>query len=217
MFVHTLERKNSEALTVGTEGPYADGMRWDALFNDMESQLAEADRLALETEVNDRARAEMVGLPLEDRLRATIGCRIGVHLLCGDSIQGELAHAGADALVLDAGLHQVLIPYWAAARYTGLGRHMRAENSRVRRSLGFAHSLRSLARDRSELVVTIGGGAGMTRLAGVIDRVGSDYLDLAAVVPGEARRSGSVGQVSAIPFSVVAMVRSNNSGAPPAG
>ena len=192
-------------------------MRWDALFNDMESQLAEADRLALETEVNDRARAEMVGLPLEDRLRATIGCRIGVHLLCGDSIQGELLHAGADALVLDAGRHQVLIPYWAAARYTGLGRHMRAENSRVRRSLGFAHSLRSLARDRSELVVTIGGGAGMTRLAGVIDRVGSDYLDLAAVVPGEARRSGSVGHVSAIPFSVVAMVRSNNSGAPQAG
>jgi hypothetical protein len=192
-------------------------MRWDALFNDMESQLAEADRLALETEVNDRARAEMVGLPLEDRLRATIGCRIGVHLLCGDSIQGELLHAGADALVLDAGRHQVLIPYWAAARYTGLGRHTRAENSRVRRSLGFAHSLRSLARDRSELVVTIGGGAGMTRLAGVIDRVGSDYLDLAAVVPGEARRSGSVGQVSAIPFSVVAMVRSNNSGAPQAG
>ena len=192
-------------------------MRWDALFNDMESQLAEADRLALETEVNDRARAEMVGLPLEDRLRATIGCRIGVHLLCGDSIQGELLHAGADALVLDADRHQVLIPYWAAARYTGLGRHMRAENSRVRRSLGFAHSLRSLARDRSELVVTIGGGAGMTRLAGVIDRVGSDYLDLAAVVPGEARRSGSVGHVSAIPFSVVAMVRSNNSGAPQAG
>lgn len=192
-------------------------MRWDALFNDMESQLAEADRLALETEVNDRARAEMVGLPLEDRLRATIGCRIGVHLLCGDSIQGELLHAGADALVLDADRHQVLIPYWAAARYTGLGRHMRAENSRVHRSLGFAHSLRSLARDRSELVVTIGGGAGMTRLAGVIDRVGSDYLDLAAVVPGEARRSGSVGQVSAIPFSVVAMVRSNNSGAPQAG
>ena len=192
-------------------------MRWDALFNDMESQLAEADRLALETEVNDRARAEMVGLPLEDRLRATIGCRIGVHLLCGDSIQGELVHAGADALVLDTGRHQILIPYWAAARYTGLGRHMRAENSRVRRSLGFAHSLRSLARDRSELVVTIGGGAGMTRLAGVIDRVGSDYLDLAAVVPGEARRSGSVGQVSAIPFSVVAMVRSNNSGAPQAG
>lgn len=192
-------------------------MRWDALFNDMESQLAEADRLALETEVNDRARAEMVGLPLEDRLRATIGCRIGVHLLCGDSIQGELVHAGADALVLDTGRHQILIPYWAAARYTGLGRHMRAENSRVRRSLGFAHSLRSLARDRSELVVTIGGGAGMTRLAGVIDRVGSDYLDLAAVVPGEARRSGSVGHVSAIPFSVVAMVRSNNSGAPQAG
>lgn len=192
-------------------------MRWDALFNDMESQLAEVDRLALETEVNERARAEMVGLPLEDRLRATIGCRIGVHLLCGDSVQGELVHAGADALVLDEGQHQVLIPYWAAARYTGLGRHVRAEKSRVRRSLGLAHSLRGLARDRAELMVTIGGGAGTTRLAGVIDRVGSDHLDLAAVIPGEARRNSSVGQVSAIPFAVVAMVRSKKSGATAAG
>lgn len=193
-------------------GPYAGVMRWDALFNDMESQLAEADRLALETEINERVRAGMVGVPLEDRLRAAIGCRIGVHLVCGDSVQGELTHAGADALVLDEGQHQVLIPYWAAARYTGLGRHVRAENSRVRRSLGLAHSLRGLARDRAELVVTIGGGSGATRLAGVIDRVGSDYFDLAAVVPGEARRSQSVGQVSAIPFSALAMVRSPGSG-----
>ena len=196
---------------------YAGGMRWDALFNDMESQLAEADRLALDAEVGERTRAEMVGLRLDDRLRAAVGYRITVHLLCGESAQGELTHVGADALVLDEERHQVLIPYWAAARYTGLGRHVRAEKSRVRRSLGLAHSLRGLARDRAELVVTIGGGAGTTRLAGVIDRVGSDHLDLAAVIPGEARRNSSVGQVSAIPFAVVAMVRSNKSGATAAG
>jgi hypothetical protein len=183
-------------------------MRWDALFNDMESQLAEADRLALDTEINERTRAEMVSLPLEDRLRAAVGYRIGVHLICGESVHGELTHAGADALVLDEDQYQVLIPYAAAARYVGLGRHLRAENSAVRRSIGLAHALRGLARDRAELSVTIGAAAGAVRLAGVIDRVGRDYIDLATVIPGEARRSQSVGQVSAIPFAALAMIRS---------
>lgn len=187
-------------------------MRWDALFNDMESQLAEADRLALDSEISERTRAEMVSLPLEHRLRAAVGHRISVHLICGESAQGELTHAGADALVLDDNRHQVLIPYAAAARYVGLGRHAREENSAVRRSVGLAHSLRALARDRAELSVTMGGGGGSVRLAGVIDRVGRDYIDLAEVIPGEARRSRGVGQVSAIPFTALAMIRSHKGG-----
>ncbi|MFP5313045.1 MAG: hypothetical protein ACLGH7_11705 [Actinomycetes bacterium] len=193
-------------------GPYAGGMRWDALFNDMESQLAEADRLALDTEVNERTRAELVHLPLEYRLRAAVGYRIGVHLLCGELVRGGLTHAGADALVLDEDQHQVLVPYAAVARCVGLGRHAMPEASTVRRSIGLAHSLRGLARDRAELAVTLGGGAGGIRLAGVIDRVGRDYIDLAAVAPGEARRSQSVREVSAIPFSALAMIRSRRTG-----
>lgn len=187
-------------------------MRWDALFNDMESQLAEADRLALDSEISERTRAEMVGVRLDHRLRAAVGYRIGVHLLCGESAQGELTHAGADALVLAEDRHQALIPYAAAARYVGLGRYVRAEGSAVRASIGLAHSLRALARDRAELSVTVGGVAGPVRLAGVIDRVGKDYIDLATVIPGEARRTQSVGQVSAIPFAALAIIRSHKAG-----
>jgi hypothetical protein len=187
-------------------------MRWDALFNDMESQLAEADRLALESEVSERMRAEMVGLRLDDRLRAAVGYRIMVHLLCGESAQGELTHVGADALVLDEERSQVLIPYAAAARYLGLGRHVRMEDSPVRRSIGLAHSLRALARDRAEVTVMIAGGTGAVRVEGVIDRVGRNYIDLAAVIPGEARRAQSVGQVSAIPFAALAMIKSHKAG-----
>lgn len=183
-------------------------MRWDALFNDIESQLAEADRLELDAEINDRTRAELASLPLEDRLRAAVGHRIGVHLMCGESVRGELTHAGADALVLDEDQHQALIPYPAVARYVGLGRHARAETSVVRRSIGLAHALRSLARARVELAVTVGGAVGTVRLTGVIDRVGRDYFDLAVVTPGEVRRSQSVGQVSAVPFAALAMIRS---------
>ena len=187
-------------------------MRWDCLFNDMESQFAETDRLALESEISERVRAEMVGLPLEHRLRAAVGCRITVHLLCGESVHGELTYAGADALVLVDGQHQLLIPYAAAARYIGLGRYASAESSPVRRAIGLAHSLRGLSRDRAELSVTISGGAGPLRLTGVIDRVGRDYIAVASVIPGEARRSQSVGQVSAIPFAALAMIRSHRAG-----
>jgi hypothetical protein len=183
-------------------------MRWDALFTDMESQFAESERLSLDTEINDRARAEMVSIELADRLRGTLGYRLAVHLACGDAVHGTLSHAGADALVLDDEQHQVLIPYAAVMCYSGLGRLTVAEPSQVRRGLGLSHALRGLARDRAELSVTVGHSGRAIRLVGVIDRVGKDHLDLATHTPGEARRKSQVGQVSVIPFAGLAAVRS---------
>jgi hypothetical protein len=183
-------------------------MRWDALFDDLESQFAESDRLALESEVNERARAETVGLELADRLRGVMNCRLTVYLASGESLSGILSHAGADALVLHEEQHQILIPYAAAARYSGLGRLSTAEASSVRRKLGLSHALRAMARDRAELSVVIGSGAGSVRLAGVIDRVGKDYFDLAVLTPGEVRRSRQVGQVATIPFTALQAIRS---------
>ncbi|SDQ82297.1 hypothetical protein SAMN04489738_3052 [Pseudarthrobacter chlorophenolicus] len=187
---------------------YCGRMRWDALFNDLESQLVESDRLSLEAEIGERARAELVAIELSDRLRGVLGCTLGVHLLSGESVHGRLAHAGAEALVIDEDRFQVLIPYPAVARYVGMGRQARTEVSAVRRALGLAHSLRALARDRAELAISLCGSTGITRLEGVIDRVGKDYVDVAAVTPGEARRSRHVGDVSTVPFAALAAIRS---------
>ena len=200
--------KKSIALTPAVVTPYADRMRWDALFNDLESQFTEADRLALDAEINERARAEMVGLELADRLRGVLGCRLTVYLASGESFTGALMHAGGDALVLHEEQHQILIPYAAAARYVGLGRLSAAETSPVRKRLGLSHALRGMARDRSELSVLVGDPSGSVRLAGVIDRVGKDYLDLAVLNPGEVRRSHQVSQVATIPFTALAAIRS---------
>ena len=183
-------------------------MRWDALFTDLEGQLAESGRLALDAEVNERARAEMVGLELADRLRAVLGCQVTVYLAAGDSFSGTLSHAGGEALVLDEGQHQLLIPYAAAVRYVGLGRRSVAETSSVRRGIGLANALRGLARDRADLSVLIGNAGGVVRLAGVIDRVGRDYVDLAVLTPGEVRRSNHVNQIATIPFTALAAIRS---------
>lgn len=189
-------------------GPYSGRMRWDALFNDLESQLAESDRLVLDAEVNERARAEEVNFVLADRLRAARGCVVGVHLSGGETLHGTVGHAGADALVLHDDPHQILVPYAAVARYVGLGRFSCSEPSQVRRGLGLAHSLRALARDRAALTVSLGSAAGTVRLEGVIDRVGRDYFDFAAVVPGESRRSAHVTGVSTVPFAALAAIRS---------
>jgi hypothetical protein len=183
-------------------------MRWDALFTDLESQFAEGDRQALDSEINERARAEMVGLELADRLRAVLGCRVTVYLAAGESFSGTLTHAGGEALVLDEEQHQLLIPYTAAVRYVGLGRLSVAEKSPVRRGIGLANALRGMARDRAELSVLIGNAGGALRLAGVIDRVGRDYFELAVLTPGEARRSHQVSQVTTIPFTALAAIRS---------
>jgi hypothetical protein len=188
-------------------------MRWDALFGDMEAQFSEAAKLAVEAEISERARAEAASVVLADRLRGGLGSRLAVHLFGGRTFEGVLSHAGADALVLDEVRHQVLIPYGAVAHYAGLGRISLEEPSQVRRRIGLSHALRGLARDRAGLVVILRHGpADGSGLTGVIDRVGADFVDLALVGPGEARRAPQVRRVATIPFESVGAVRSWHAG-----
>ncbi|WP_426225452.1 hypothetical protein [Pseudarthrobacter sp. DSP2-3-2b1] len=188
-------------------------MRWDALFDDMEAQFAEGDRLAIEAEISERARVEGAAIVLVDRLRGSVSSQVIVHLLCGKTFEGTLSHAGAEALVLNEARHQVLIPYGAVARYSGLGRVSIAEPSQVRRRIGLASALRGLGRDRAELEVTVRSGPEQANgLTGVIDRVGNDFFDMALVNPGEARRASSVRQVATIPFQALGAIRSRSAG-----
>lgn len=188
-------------------------MRWDALFSDMESQFAEGGSLSLEAEITERSRLDTASLELVDRLRGSLGTRLAVHALSGAVFEGILSHAGADALVLNEVRHQVLIPYRATARYVGLGRLSVGEPSQVRRSIGLSNALRGLSRDRSELVVILGCGSHPEgRLAGVIDRVGRDYFDLAMLGSGETRRAAQVNGVSTIPFASLSAIRSARMG-----
>lgn len=188
-------------------------MRWDALFADMESQFAESDALALEAEISERARMESASVILVDRLRGSLGSHVAVQLLCGRMFTGTLSHAGADALLLDEARHQILVPYGAVSHYSGLGRHSLAEPSQVRRRIGLASALRAMSRDRVGLSVILRNEpAGHSGLTGVIDRVGSDFFDLALVNQGEARRAMQVRDVATIPFGSLGAIRSMSSG-----
>lgn len=196
-------------LTVPAWRAYAGAMRWDALFEDLETQMAASERLDLDAEIAERTRAEAAAVELADRLRGSLGMLIVVELASGSMFEGTLSHAGSQALVLDEPRHQVLVPYASAVRYLGLSRLAVPEPSKVRQRLGLASALRGLARDRTTLAVLMSGGStGERTLHGVIDRVGRDYLDLAVTGDGEDRRAANVRQLATIPFAALAGIRS---------
>lgn len=188
---------------------YAGGMRWDALFEDMEAQLAAGERLDFDAEVAERTRADAAAVKLADRLRGSLGLRIGIHLASGTLFEGVLSHVGSQSMVLDEPRHQVLIPQASAVRYTGLSRLAVTEHSTVRQRLGLASSLRALSRDRASLTVLVARGPAESVLHGVIDRVGQDFLDLALTQAGEDRRAANVRQTATIPFAALAGLRSS--------
>ncbi|WP_458111413.1 hypothetical protein [Arthrobacter sp. R1-13] len=195
-----------DQLTLDT---YADGMRWDALFEDMEAQFSAENRLQRESEIAERVRIDVAGVGIADRLRASINLRVTVHLLSGSTLSGLLGHAGSQLLVLNEQQHQVLVPYAAIGRCSGLARHAVAEPSLVRQRPDLGSALRALSRDRSHLALTLAGGSqGETTLHGVIDRVGRDYVDFAVTAPGEARRAANVIEMAAVPFTALSAIRS---------
>ncbi|MHC6221574.1 hypothetical protein [Arthrobacter sp. MMS24-S77] len=184
-------------------------MRWDALFNDMEAQLASEHLLGLESEISERARVEIAGIEVFDRLRGAIGRKIDVKLRSGTLVSGAVSHVGSEWLVLDEGRHQWLVPAAAVLTYQGLGRQAWASQSKAAQRLGLASALRMLARDRSELAVHLLESTPEERaMRGVVDRVGKDHFDLAVMMPGEVRRSGNVVSVATVPFQSLAALRS---------
>jgi len=187
-------------------------MRWDSLFDDLEAQFSAERALEKESEITDRARVELAGIDLSDRLRGAAAAEIKIVLVDGNVIRGMLSHAGSEWLVLTEGVRQWLVPYASVLSYQGLGRVALKPSSRMQHSLGIASALRALSRDRSELVVhlMVRTGDGY-KLHGVIDRVGRDHFDLAVVPHGEVRRPGNIAAVLTIPFSSLAALCSGGS------
>ncbi|MEV7661012.1 hypothetical protein [Paenarthrobacter sp. NPDC089316] len=177
-------------------------MRWDSLFSDLEAQFSAERVLEREAEITERARVELAGIELNDRLRALGAAPVKVILSSGAALQGNVSHLGSEWFVLIEGVRQWLIPYPSVLSYQGLGRLALKASPQLQRPLGIATALRALARDRASVVVHLRAmAAGGVELKGVIDRVGRDHFDVAMVQGGEMRRAGNVASVATVPFS----------------
>lgn len=164
-------------------------MRWERLFEDLEAQLAEAALEELRAEVADRTRREMAELRLADRLRAAHGQQVVVRVSGIGPVPGTLRSTGPDWALLAEPLGvEALIPLAAVVQIAGMGRRATPPGAtgQVARRLGLGYALRGLARDRADVVVTMTDGG---TLAGTIDRVGADHMDVTE--RGEDRPGGS--------------------------
>lgn len=174
-------------------------MRWDALFADMEAQLAAAAAQDLDAEVADRTRSERARVLLTDRLRAVRGDGVQVQLRSGP-VTGEVQDVGAAWVLLVAASREHLVPLAAVVGVSGL-RGADVEEASSLRRLGLGHALRAVARDRSVVRVTTAAGT----LLGRVDAVGADHLDLALAYPDSGRPTG---EVRTVPFAGLDLVSS---------
>lgn len=182
-------------------------MRWTGLFEDLEAQFDAARSAEQSAEVAERARREAALLALLDRLRPAVGSTVTVHLPGPAVLRARLLDCGADWLLLEEHEgRQALVPVSAVVGITGPGAAAAPHaTGAVAKRLDLRWALRGLARSRTGVVLVLTDG---TLVAGTLDRVGTDHLDLAEHPPGEPRRTGAVRQVRLVPLHALVLVRS---------
>jgi hypothetical protein len=187
-------------------------MRWDELFADLEGQLeqglgAEEREAELEEErlrigratLRDRIAA-LVGDPLPLRVRLVDGALIELlpRTVGRDWASGDLAGTAAQAVVPVAAV-AALLPTPAQLERSLAPVALGAVPDRI----GLAFVLRDLARRRRGVQVTTVDGV----LAGTVDRVGRDHLDLAVHPADGWRRTSAVARIEVLALSRIVLVR----------
>ncbi len=182
-------------------GPrYGVPVRWDALFDDLEAQLAAAEAGDRATAVADLTRAEHATITLVERLRGTAGA-VTLELRDGSAVTGELRDAASEWVLVGELRRQHLVPAGAIATVAGLGRHAQPSRSARSDRLGLGHVLRALMRDRRPVQVRTPAGA----FPGWIARVGKDHVDL-EMSPGATHGT------RAVPWSALLCVSETEAG-----
>lgn len=181
-------------------------MRWDALFADMEAQLASAREAVRESEVSERLRTDFASMELSGRLQSQTGRHLKVDLGLPGSFEGVLSHVGRGWLVLEGGGRSSVVALDHTVFIAGMDRFSTTGTSVPR--LGLASALRGLSRDRAAVRVYPAGQPQAAALDGSVDRVGKDFFELSLIHRGEPRRQANVRGVCVMPLRSVAVVSS---------
>ena len=199
-------------------------MRWDNLFDDLESQL-EHELTAEDVDLRaEEERLRLSRLSLRDRIvslhrahEADSDFALRVFLGNGEPVVVRPTALGRDWFAADligdgARNRQCIVPI-ATIAGLALTRNQvvqsldgipgESERSSLSTRLSLAFVLRDLCRRRSavELETTLG------TLRGTIDRVGRDHIDLAMHEQGTPRRESAITQSRVVPLSQICLVR----------
>lgn len=199
-------------------GPYAGGVRWDDLFDDLAGELQgglddEAARRAVEDE-----RLRVGRLTVRERLVALAesgGSAVSLQMADGSIIAVRPKAFGSDwlsaELLAESGRARIcIVPTAGIASLVLTEEQLVASLLEPSGStpgdlsgrLGLAFALRDLGRRRQqcEFVVTTGS------IIGTIDRVARDHVDVAVHERGVARRAKDVVAYRIIPFEDLRLV-----------
>jgi len=182
-------------------------VRWEALFADLEGQLASADSAELAAEVRDRSRRELARLALAGRAAANVGAALSVSIAGAGIVRATLSRVGPDWwLLAESAVSEVLVPLGAVEWVSGLSPAARDPDggSVVEGRLGLGYLLRAVARNRAVVSLALRGGEALT---GTIDGVGADFVDVAEHSTDEPRRIGNVRALRTVPLAALALVR----------
>lgn len=168
---------------------YGGCVRWELLFADLEAQAEAEGRADLEVEVADRARAELAGVALADRVRAHLGRPLVWHLADGSVRYGTVADVGRGWVLLDAADGPELVVLAGVAGVEGLGAGVAPEEGLAAR-LPLAVMLRRLAQDRAAVRLVLRSGPPVT---GTLLQVAADHCDVHLGEPGDPHGPGHPG------------------------
>jgi hypothetical protein len=200
-------------------------MRWDDLFDDLESQLEQGRSAEEEELLAEEERLRLGRLSLRDRLAALARTDPGeepapVRVLLSTGLVIDLRPRtfGRDWVAgdLDPGREPGAVPRGQCILPVRAISSLLLDRGQVRRSLrepgpargitdrlGLPFVLRDLCRRRSPLELHLPDGV----LHGTIDRVGRDHCDLALHEPGSPRRESAVTAYRVVAIERVALVR----------
>lgn len=196
-------------------------MRWDDLFDDLESQLEhelDAEEIDLRAE---EERLRLARLTVRDRLMSVAeadGTAIAMRLTDERAVTVRPVTFGKDWFAADliapapsrSGRDQVVVPLAAIASITLTEATLPASTaeaagprSRLVDRLGLAFVLRDFCRRRAAVSI----GTGESEVHGTIDRVGRDHVDLAVHEPGSTRRAANVTELRIVPLATIVLLR----------
>lgn len=194
-------------------------MRWDKLFDDLESQL-ERELTAEELDLGaEEERLRLGRLGLRERIvtvHESSDEPLVVTFDSGERVRLRVVTVGRDwfsADVLDEAVRhsQCIVPLEAIAGLSlsraqalaSLGARDEGAHPALTARLGLPFVLRDLCRRRRAVQLELRAST----LHGTIDRVGRDHLDLAVHEPGEPRRDAAVREVRVVPLAALRLVR----------
>lgn len=186
-------------------------MRWELLFDDLESQLERGLAEEHDEVARDDERLRLARLGLADRVRAVTGRTVAVVLRSGSRHAFTVEQVGRDWACgdVEGGRDVLVVPFWGVAAIElppALARDSlapAAARERLAERLGVPFVLRDLARRRRYVELAVG----PTTRGGTIDRVGRDHLDLAEHEPGAPRRDRLVRRSCLVPLAALECVR----------